>query len=101
MQSSSKSINGVFDACRVLAFMYGTARRNRLHFYRHRFYSIKRIMWNLTEVLSFPPTASPLFVNRESPENRESFGDANHSPLPSITTIWTFLTEVIHREESN
>jgi len=55
----------------------------------------------MTDFLSFPPTASPLFINRESPENRESFGDANHLPLPLITTIWTLLTEVIHCEERN
>jgi hypothetical protein len=41
----------------------------------------------MTNDLRFPPTVSPFFMNRESHENRESFGDANHSPLQLLTTI--------------
>jgi hypothetical protein len=44
-----------------------------------------------TDLLSFTPTVGPFFINRESHENRESFGDATYSPLQLLTTICTVL----------
>jgi hypothetical protein len=51
--------------------------------------------------LSFTPAASTLFMNRENHENRESFRDTNHSPLPFTSTIWPHISEVIGCEQSN
>jgi hypothetical protein len=33
-------------------------------------------------------------MNRESHENRESFDDTNHSPLPQITTLSTLIASL-------
>ena len=76
----------------VLAFVVGTALHYGHHFYRHIFYTGKRLISSMTAILSFTPTVRPFFMNRESHENRESFGDANDSPLQLLTTICTLLT---------
>ena len=76
----------------VLAFVSATARHYGHDFYRHLFYTVNRLVSSMTDLLSLKPTVRPFFMNRESHENRESFGDANHSPLPQITAFWTLLT---------
>jgi|JI10StandDraft_1071094.scaffolds.fasta_scaffold00253_32 hypothetical protein len=75
----------------VLAFVSGTALHYGHHFYRHIFYTGKRLISSVTDVLSFTPTVSPFYMNRESHENRESLCDANRPPLPQITTLKTLI----------
>ena len=65
----------------VLAFVFGAARYYGHDFYRHLLYTVKRLVSSMTDLLRFPPTVGPFFMNRECHENRESFGDASHSPL--------------------
>jgi uncharacterized membrane protein len=76
----------------ALAFVFGTARHYGPDFYRHLFYTVKRLISSMTDLLSLTPTVRPFFMNRESHENRENFGDENHSPLQLLTTICTLLT---------
>lgn len=71
--------NGNFDACHSSPLVLATAQRNGHYFFRYRFNSVKRFIWSMTDDLSFIPTVSPLFINRESHEHRESCGDANQS----------------------
>lgn len=85
----------------VLAFVFGTAQHTKHHYEPDTFYSVKRRISSMTNVLSFTPTVTRFSSNRESHENRESLGDANHSPLRWITTTWTLLSQVLHCEHSN
>ena len=55
----------------------------------------------MTDNLSSRAAVSPFFINRESYENRESFGEPNHSPIRWIATIRFHITEVVHGENSN
>ena len=85
----------------ALAFVSGIARHSKHRFYRHGFYSVKRLISSMTSTVNFTPTVSPFFMNRESHENRERFDHANHSPLQWITTIWTLFTKAVHYKQCN
>jgi hypothetical protein len=55
----------------------------------------------MTDILSSTPAARPFFNNRESYENRESFGEPKHSTIRWIATIWFHIPEVIHCEHDD
>ena len=50
---------------------------------------------------SFTPTISPLLVNHENNENRESFSDASYLLRSLATAIWTHIAREFHGGKCN
>lgn len=62
------------------------------------FYRANPQISSVTDDLRFTSAVSPLLMNRESYEKRESYRDVTYLLLPFIATIWPHITDGVHCE---
>lgn len=65
------------------------------------FYCVNPQITSVTDDLRFTSTVSPLLMNRESYEKRESYRDVNYLLLPFIATISPHITDGVYCEKSD